>query len=152
MEELFESLDAIVEFAIEKEEEAAEFYEELAEQVSQEEMKAVFHAFAQEELRHKARLLTLKQGQRLRPVGAPVTDLKIADYLVAVPAGPDLSYQDALILAMKREKASFKLYTRLAARVQDPEAARTFRELAQEEARHKLRFEIEYDEMVLHEN
>jgi len=66
--------------------------------------------------------------------------------------GPDMSYQDALVLAMKNEKAAFRLYMDLADEVQNKGQKAIFLALAQEEARHKLRFEIEYDEAVLTEN
>ena len=80
-------------------------------------------------------------------------DLKIGDYLVDIDKSrDDLNYQDALIVAMKEEKAAFKLYTTLAGKTDDPEARAIFLMLAQEEAKHKLRFEIEYDENVLKEN
>jgi len=81
-----------------------------------------------------------------------VMDLKIGDYLIDVETGPNLDYQEALIVAMKKEKAAFKLYTDLAA-VTDYENLRsTFLLLAQEEAKHKLRFEVEYDDYVLSDN
>ena len=84
---------------------------------------------------------------------APVApDLKIADYVVGVEPTPNMDYKDVLILAMKKEKASFRLYTDLAAEVKNEAQSKTFLSLAQEEARHKLRFEIEYDNVVLKEN
>ncbi len=55
-------------------------------------------------------------------------------------------------LAMKREKASFKLYTNLAERAPNDGLKDIFLTLAMEESRHKLRFELEYDEYVLREN
>ena len=69
-----------------------------------------------------------------------------------VQADQDLDFQGALILAMKREKAAFRLYTDLAAQTDDTDLAATFAGLAQEEAKHKLRFEVEYDEEILKEN
>ena len=46
-----------------------------------------------------------------------VQDLKIGDYVVEVDTSrDDLTYQEALIVAMKEEKAAFKLYSDLAAR------------------------------------
>jgi rubrerythrin len=50
---------------------------------------------------------------------------------------------------MKAEKAAFVLYTKLAEVTTDAGLQRVFRSLAQEEAKHKLRFEIEYDDNVL---
>jgi rubrerythrin len=80
-----------------------------------------------------------------------VTDLKIADYVVDVEPGPNMDYKDTLILAMKKEKASFHLYTDLAEVVENEAQRKMFLSIAQEEARHKLRFEIEYDDVVLKE-
>ena len=56
------------------------------------------------------------------------------------------------MVAMSNEKAAFRLYTRLADEVASGEMRALFLSLAQEEARHKLRFELEYDEYVLRDN
>jgi rubrerythrin len=53
---------------------------------------------------------------------------------------------------MQREKAAYRLYTDLAKITPDAEARALLKALAQEEARHKLAFEIEYDTHVLQEN
>jgi rubrerythrin len=60
-----------------------------------------------------------------------------------------MTYQEALLFAMKAEKAAFVLYTKLAEVTSDAGLQRVFRNLAQEEAKHKLRFEIEYDDHIL---
>ena len=78
-----------------------------------------------------------------------VQDLKIADYVVETEPKPDMDYRDALVLAMQKEKAAFKLYTALAAASEDEALKSLFLSLAQEEAKHKLRFELEYDDNVL---
>jgi rubrerythrin len=71
---------------------------------------------------------------------------------VEVEPGPEMDYQDALVLAMKKEKAAFRFYLDLANQTANEEQKSLFLSLAQEEAKHKLRFEIEYDEIVLKEN
>ena len=81
-----------------------------------------------------------------------VADMKISDYVVTEESGPDMDYQDALILAMKQEKVAFRLYLDLAEQVDNEDQKALFLSLAQEEAKHKLRFEIEYDDFVLNEN
>jgi rubrerythrin len=53
---------------------------------------------------------------------------------------------------MKKEKAAYRLYLDLATAAGAGELADLFRSLAAEEAKHKLRFEIEYDDVVLKEN
>ena len=81
-----------------------------------------------------------------------VLDLKMADYLVAGEVSGDMDYQQALIMAMKKEKAAFRLYSDLADRVADGALRTLFLGLAQEEAKHKLRFEVEYDDVILRDN
>lgn len=147
----FESVDALLDFAIEKEEEANKFYLDLAGKMEREHMKKIFEGFAAEEAKHKEKITTIKEGKQLLPVEQKVTDLKIGDYLVDIPASEDMNYQDALILAMKKEKASFRLYTDLAATTDDNNLRSLMEGLAQEEAKHKLRLEIEYDENFLTE-
>jgi rubrerythrin len=53
---------------------------------------------------------------------------------------------------MKAEKAAYTLYNSLAEATDNGELKKLFLMLAQEEAKHKLRFEVEYDEVVLAEN
>lgn len=145
----FGSVDEILDFAIGKEEEAARLYSSLARQTGKSWMRQVFEEFANEERGHKAKLQAVKEGKLLLPAAGKVLDLKIADYVMDVQASPALDYQDALILAMKEEKAAFRLYSDLAAATDDEALRATLLALAQEEAKHKLRFEIEYDEHIL---
>jgi len=53
---------------------------------------------------------------------------------------------------MNKEKAAFRLYTSLSERAEDAALKELFAALAQEESKHKLRFEVEYDDFVLREN
>ena len=144
--------DELLDFAIQGEQEAHDFYMDLSERVERPEMKKLLRQFAGEEAGHKKKLQGIKKGTRSFPYADDVVDLKIADYLVDIEAKGDLTYQEALILAMKREKAAFKLYTDLAARTADKDLKIIFQSLAQEEAKHKLRFEMEYDDKILSEN
>jgi rubrerythrin len=114
-------------------------------------MREVFENFAKEELGHKARLEAMKGSKQIQ-AGKSVTDLLLADYVVDVEPTADMSYQDALILAMKKEKASFRLYLDLAGEVGNEDQKAIFLSIAEEEAKHKLRFEIEYDDFVLKQN
>ena len=147
----FESADEILDFAIRKEEEAVEMYTELAKQMKNKPMHYVFHDFAREELGHKEKLLQIKSGKQLLLAPEYVANLGIADYVVDVEPSRDMDYQQALLLAMKEEKAAFRMYTQLAAATDSPELRNTLLRLAQEEAKHKLRFEIEYDDNILRE-
>jgi rubrerythrin len=148
----FNSIDEILDFAIKAEQEAVDFYTELSHQIDRPEMKSVFEEFAQEEVKHKAKLTKIKEEGIFEMKIEKITDLKVSDYTVQVHPRSDMSYQDALILAMNREKAAFKLYLNLSAKTDNSQLKSIFLSLAQEESKHKLRFELEYDEFILTEN
>jgi len=146
--EKFGSVDDILDFAIGEEEQAAEFYLVLAGKMAKSWMHGVFEEFAAEEKGHKQKLEAVKSGEKQRWSKQKVADMKIADYVVDIEPKANMEYQDALILAMKKEKSAFKLYSDLAASTDDGDLREVLLGLAQEEAQHKLRFEIEYDNLM----
>ncbi len=149
----FKSAEDILDFAIKDEQRAADLYADLAKRSRNKEIQKVFEQFSGEELGHKKKLQNMKAGKETVLTTEKVTDLKIGDYLVEVKTSrDDLSYQDALIIAMKEEKSAFRLYSDLAGKTDNASIREIFLALAQEEARHKLRFEIEYDDYILREN
>lgn len=146
------SVDEILNFAIEKEQEASDFYTGLAARMDRPAMKDVFLGFAREEQGHKAKLIAIQANKALLGGEKKILDLKLSDYLVEVEPTGKLEYADALILAMKKEKAAFRLYSDLATTTDNADLKATLLGLAQEEAKHKLRFEVEYDDHVMTEN
>lgn len=148
----FKSVNEVLDFAIAKEEEARLFYLEWAQKLESKALSEQFVLFAGEENKHKEKLQRVKSGSTFKPAAKQVTDLKIVDYLVDISPTPDMDYQEALIVAMRREKASLKLYNDLAAISQDEGLRETFLALAQEEAKHKLRLETEYEKAIYSEN
>jgi rubrerythrin len=145
----FMSVEEILDYAIAREEEAELLYTELANRVARPGMREAFLHFAAEERGHKKRLEKIRAGE-LPAIGEEqVRDLKIADHLVEPEPTANMTYQEALLFAMKAEKAAFTMYTKLAELAEDPSLVRVFESLAQQEAKHKLRFEIEYDDHVL---
>ena len=149
----FGSVNEVLDFAIAGEIEASEFYTALAGKMEAPAMKKAFEEFAAEERGHRAKLEAVKRGEHSFGTGAKqVQRLGLADYLVAQKPSAQMDYAQALVLAMKKEKAAFKLYSDLAAAAPDDALRHLFLSLAAEEARHKLRFEVEYDDFALKEN
>jgi len=149
--EKFESTEDILDFAIDREIEASNFYKGLAQRMENPDLCKVLEGFAREEQEHKAKLQALKRGEIELDTG-DVQELGIADYVIVGDLSPDMTYADALILAMKKEKAAYKLYLDLAMVAEAEELTDLFLTLAREEANHKLRFEIEYDNNFLRED
>ena len=148
----FTNTNDILDFAIENEQSAVDFYTELAKNARTDDMRETFEQFAREEIGHKARLTKIKEEGIFTLPNETVADLKISDYIVRTEPTPNMTYEQALVLAMKREKAAFKLYMKLSEKAPNEKLKDLFLGLAQEESRHKLRFELEYDEFVLREN
>jgi len=146
------TVDEILDYAIDQEQQAADFYADVAQRAETAGMKKVLLDFAEEEKRHKKLLQDVKAGEHELTPEEEVLDLKIVDYLVEVEAKDDISYQDALIIAMKRERAAYQLYTDMAAKIPESHLKEVIAGLAKEEAKHKLFFESEYDERVLMDN
>jgi rubrerythrin len=146
------TIDEILDFAIREEEKAYDFYTGLAAKMDKPWMKKAFEDFAKEELGHKTKLQKVKHEGFKAHAHDRIPDLKIADYAIGVEPSPDMNYQDALIVAMKAEKAAYKLYTDLAVKTDDENTRQLFLDLAREEANHKLKLETEYDDHYLAEN
>jgi rubrerythrin len=137
----------ILEFAISKEVEAYYFFLALAERVIEPRMRQVFEDLADEELQHKAKLELemLKRGITLpdkqMPSARPESDYIISDSDLPL----DIDYADMLLLGMEKEDAAFRMFVSLIPNVQDEQSRELLLSLAQEEVKHKLRFETEYD-------
>ena len=144
----WKSAEDILTFAIGEEEAAAHFYKEWAAKMDNPALRDALNGFAREEEGHKERLLNIKAEGSLQPDAKTVQNLNIGDNLVTQAPNPDMAYPEILIIAMKKEKAAFKLYSELAAVADSASLKDTFLALAQEEAKHKLRFEIEYDDYM----
>lgn len=148
----FESVDAVLDFAIEREQEAFDLYHGLATETDDSQLETLFTSFAKVEAAHKQKLEGIKEGVTYLPVRQNPVDLKIADYLVDVEPSPKMSFQDALVLAMKREQAAHALYIQMAQIVEDALLSELFSQLAKEESAHKIRFELLYEEIFMKEN
>jgi len=153
----FNSIAEILDFAIGEERQAQTFYRRMADKMTNQAVRGMFEELVDQEKAHEARLKAVKKNPAHLPELRKVTDLKISDYSVEVTeeeiAGakePDV--QKAYLLAMKKEKAAFRMYTDLAAATDDAEFKHVLQALAQEEARHKLTLEIEYEDHYLAEN
>ena len=144
----FESFKDIMRYAIEKEKEAAAFYDDISGQEQFSGTRDTFLAFAAEERKHQK----LLEGFSRESVAAypvrKIPDLKRSDYLVDLQYEPGMGYADILRLAMKREEKALKFYGDFAQGAQQPEHRKLFEILAQEEAKHKLWLETMLDDFM----
>ncbi len=93
------------------------------------------------------------RSQGIEEIKVPIVDnMTLADYLVESKPTANMTYQDILIIAMKKEEKANLFYTRLANESTESENKKIFQSLAAEEAKHKFQFETIYDEEILKEN
>jgi rubrerythrin len=145
------SLEEVLKFAIEKELEAANFYNELQKIVRVPESREMLREFEKMELGHADILKNLTLNQIDKYKQGKVTNLKISDYMVEPVQHEDMTFQDVLVIAMKKEEAANKMYEDLAGDSDDEQVRNLFLKLASEEAKHKLQLETIYDEEINYE-
>ena len=145
----FDSIDDILKFAIAKEEASYQFYMDMAHQMRSETSNTIFEELANEELNHKAQLELeiIKRGKVVKPLENE-SERTRGDFALEDDFPKDISYADALMIAIRKEKASFKLYVELMRISENEEAFEAFMALAEEEVRHKLMFEAEYNNLM----
>lgn len=146
----FENLEDVVKFAIEKEKEAADFYESVARKEALSGLKEMLIEFAGQERKHQAMLegfLTKGVAEEVKEYKLKwIPDMKRSNYIVEMEYEEGMGYADILRIAMKREEAALALYNELLTNVGTPDTKKMFQVLCQEEARHKLGLETAYDE------
>jgi rubrerythrin len=146
------TIDGILEFAIGMEQRSQRFYTGWAQKMENPAIREVFLEFAEEEHRHEALIEEVRSGKRTLRMRGGVADLKLSDHFVPPKATEEMGYQDALLLAIKREVGAIKLYEHLSNRAEDKSLGETFAALAEEEHRHKLRLETIYDDTFMRED
>ncbi len=149
-------LQSIIHTAIQREIDAHALYTNAAKIAATPHARDLLLDMAAQELGHRNRLEAMLKGDTFkiltRKQQKQVVDLKITDYLVEEPLSADSDLQAILIIAGKREKSSFELYSALARVAGDADTVKLFEFLATEELTHKRRVEMMYDELVYQEN
>ena len=147
-----QKFESVLDFAIDREKEAVRFYNDLIKLTKSFDIMETIRTIELMERNHITIIEKMKNQEIGNVVIRTVNDLKISEYLVLPEEKTPDNYQDLLIMAMKREELSQKLYLSLAEDVNEPEIQKVFQKLASEEARHKLTFENLYDSDILKEN
>lgn len=150
--EQFNSVEAVLERAIQLEIEAATLYTNAAATVKDEAVRDRLRELASAENGHKAKLEDIRSGNVRwairRSKSEQVTDLRLSDHLTGGTLDPNADYQDVLLFAARREKSAHEFYKAMAEMVDDKLTQNLFEMLATEELRHKYILEKTYEEVV----
>lgn len=141
----------ILEMAIRMEQRGHEFYSVAARLVQMPGAKELLEELARDEEDHVRLFEGLKGRADYEALaqGEVPPDLRLADYLVSAPLGPESSPQDVLIHAIRLEQSAIDLYSAWASLYAGTEIEPLIEGLVAEERRHKARLEIVYNDRFL---
>ena len=137
---------AMIDMAIEREEEAFAFYQDLYQKVEDKTAKETLLFMANEEKKHKEFLESYRKGQYsaegLRMT--EVVDYKIAENLTKPDIKKNMESKDVYLVAAHRELNSYNFYKGLADMHPDGNAKTILLRMANEEKKHKEKVEYLY--------
>ncbi len=142
----------IIALAAAREKDAAAAYQVLMTMVRDRGAKTMLAELRDEERTHRKLLQDLERNRGAEAVTGTSPDLGLSDFLIEEPLGADMSVQDILIFAARKEQRAVRFYDELAARAPGEEARKLFVFLAGRERAHKLRLESEYESRILPED
>jgi rubrerythrin len=143
------TVEDVVRFAVRKEEASVQFYLDLAKQMEDPATKIIFEILSRKELEHKSNLELemMKLGKTVTEQIYSVSEEQDS-YVELDNEARKMGFTDALRLAVRKERAAFLLFTELVAQTSDPELRSFFLELAEEEMRHLIQLENEYNSVI----
>ena len=122
----FSDFDEIIKFAIQREMDAIEGYGQMLEKAKNPGLKEILAELQNEERNHKKLLEDMTQMKIEAHQVKEVTDLQISDFLVEEPLTDEISFQDLLIFAAKKEQKAVELYSAMHDSVEEPELKKMF--------------------------
>jgi len=134
----------ILAMAVENEVEAHEFYKSAAEKVQDKNLKKTFEDLAKEETKHKVILQGYLDNDMKTMKFKENKDFQLSETVEKKPLSTDMSFKDAIALAMKKEEEAMNMYRQFAEASEEEKQKETFTELVKMEQQHKTRLEDIY--------
>ncbi len=135
---------AIIDFAVKNEVEAYEFYKNAALKVKDEQLKGIFEDLAKEEKEHKRFLEEFLASGVEEMKLDEMKDYKISETIDKPRLSVDMSFTEAMELAIKNEEEAMDMYSNLAEACLDKEQKDLFLNLVEMERTHKVKLEEIY--------
>jgi len=147
----FTSVLDILKFSISKEQASVRFFQDLASKAEDPMTRSLLEVLVQKEQEHVAEL-----EFEMEKLGCAVDSSKIQndtifrwdERLDEDEAVRDMNFVQALVLAIQKERAAFRLYIQIMTTVKDQELSAVLMELAEEEMRHVIELEQQYEAIV----
>ena len=149
------SIPEILRFSISKERASVRFYRDLMSKAVNPATKSLFEVLAQNEQGHieSLQLEVEKLGHTVDTNKEAIDSVFYWDErLETDDPVQNMSFTEALLLAIQKERAAFRLYAQLLGTMKDERLGKVLLELAEEEMRHVLQLEQEYETITHHKN
>jgi rubrerythrin len=145
----FKSVEELLRFAIKKEIASAQFYYDLAATTKNEIVKDIFLEMAKDEINHKQQLEleVMKLGIVVVEEDPDIRRQPDA-FLLESDLDKTFGFAETLQLGIQKEQAAFGMYMDLYAITEDDEQRMVIMEMAEEEVRHKVILESQYNELL----
>ncbi len=147
----FLSLQEVVDYAVEREEDAYQLYTRAAELTVSPAARKMFEELAAEEAAHRDVFVRVDPDKLDELKVCKLPEATIGQYLKEVPFHPQMSYQEILTYALKTEESAYQLYKAAAGMTEDTKLQKTLLAFAEVELGHRRKIEALYDEHVLTE-
>ena len=131
----------ILDQAIAAEIEAAQFYLDVSQKTDNAFLKNLFLTFSEEEKKHRQLLEGFRNDPSLEISFEKTSDFHVSDTVDEPKLSIAMKPADAIALAMKKEEAAMRQYSRLAEACTEPQSKKLFLELAAMERGHKAKME-----------
>jgi rubrerythrin len=143
------NMDEILKLCIDQEQQAIDLYSLARDQAQDDGSRQKFQELVEMETAHKTALQNFDVTAYL---DLPPANLMVTDYLMEPRLQEQMSTQEILILAAKREDKTARMYQTLADHFATDKQLNTFFQMmADEELRHKHDLETEYEKEFLQE-
>lgn len=134
----------ILTMAVNNEVEAHEFYFNAAQKSKSENLRSVFNELAQEESNHKKTLEAFLNNEFKQMQFNDSKSYHISESVALPGFSSDMTFAEAITLAMKKEEEAMLMYTRFAEASTDEKQKEMFLQLAIMEKGHKVKLENIY--------
>ena len=149
----FSSIVDILKFALSKEEASVQFYRDLAAQMKQASTRSLFEVLVRHELKHvdSLRFEIEKMGYTVDTTSDELdSTYRWEERLDMDEEAHKMHFIEALEVAIQKERAAFRLYAQMIGTTKEERFEKVLMELAEEEMRHVLQFEREYETVTHH--
>lgn len=147
----FITLEEVIRFAVEREDEAHKLYKYASELSDSPAAKKLFDELAAEEAMHKEVFSKISIEKAANHKLCKIPETSISRYLANVELKPNMTYQEILVFSMKSEDNAYNLYKTAAGMTDDERVQKVLMTFADAELGHRRKLESIYEDKVLTE-